>query len=446
MGMNAVVAQSGGPTCVINNSIRGAIDVLMESGEVEAVYGAEMGILGVLRNRLIDISSQDPEEIRLLERTPAAGAIGSCRYKLADRDTKAPYEEDYERIVEVFKAHNVGYFFYAGGNDSMDTASRINRLAHERGLELRVLGIAKTIDNDVGGGLQEDGTFAVCDHDPGYGSAARFWAVNVLAANEENKASYTSDPVLVMQAMGRKIGFITAAARLADPHREMPLLIIMPEALSADSPSENLEFITQNVNAVLKDAGRCMVVLTEGANLGDVGVLRDSFGHAQFSASERTAGQLLINHLNGTDRKDQKGRAQSRLCVPGIARLDVAGTLQRRDIGTVSSVDLQEAYQVGANAARLALAGETGYMSTIIREPGDSYAVRYDKVELDVVANAERTFPAQWIAPSKVDVTDEFVRWARPLLGEPLPRFTRFKAKYADTAGLPPYVPQAHRR
>ena len=445
MRMNAVVAQSGGPTCVINNSIRGAIDVLMGSGRVGTVYGAEMGILGVLRNRLIDISSQEPEQIRLLERTPAAGTIGSCRYKLADSDTKAPYEADYERIIEVFKAQNVGCFFYAGGNDSMDTASRINRLAHERGLDLRVFGIAKTIDNDVGGGLQEDGTFAVCDHDPGYGSAARFWAVNVLAANEENKASYTSDPVLVMQAMGRKIGFITAAARLADPQRQMPLLVIMPEALSSDSPSDNLELITDNVNNVLRDAGRCMVVLTEGANLGDVGVLRDSFGHAQFSASERTAGQLLINHLNGTDRKDLKGRAQTRLCVPGIARLDVAGTLQRRDIGTVSSVDLRESYEVGANAARLALAGETGYMSTIIREPGDAYAVRYDKVELDVVANAERKFPAQWIAPNRVDVTEGYVTWATPLLGDPLPRFSRFTPKYAASAGLPPYTPQAAR-
>jgi len=445
MGRNAIVAQSGGPTCVINNSIRGAVDALMASSEVDTVYGAEMGILGVLRNRLIDISSQDPEDIRLLERTPAAGALGSCRYKLADRATGQPYREDYSRIIEVFRAHNVGYFLYAGGNDSMDTANRIGELAGAEQLDLKVIGIAKTIDNDVGGGLQEDGTFAVCDHDPGYGSTARFWAINVLEANEENKASYTSDPVLVIQAMGRKIGFITAAARLADPRRDMPLLIVMPEALSADEPRANLELITENVNRFLRAAGRCMVVVTEGANLGDVGVLRDSFGHAQFSASERTAGQLLINHLNGTDEKDSRGRAHSRLCVPGIARLDVPGTRQRREAGSVSSTDLKEAYEVGANAARLALEGHSGHMSTILREPGDAYAVRYEKVKLDVVANAERKFPARWIAPSKVDVTDEFVRWAKPLIGDPLPRFTRFEPKLAGRAGLPEYTPQGLR-
>lgn len=445
MAMNAVVAQSGGPTAVINNSVRGVVDRLTRSGEIATVYGACMGILGLLRNKLMDLSAQDPEQVRLLAQTPSAGTIGSCRYKLADKSTGGIYEEDYDRIVQVFKAHDVGCFFYIGGNDSMDTADRVAALARQGGLGLQAIGIAKTVDNDVGGGLQEDGTFALCDHSPGYGSVARYWAMGVLEANEENKASYTSDPVLIMQAMGRKIGFITASARLGDPGRQMPLLIIMPEALSKDDPEANLEFITENVNRLLREQGRCMVVIAEGANLGDVGILPDSFGHAQFSASRTTAARLLMNYLNGMDRRDSDGRAQSRLALPGIARVDVPGTVQRRDISRASSVDLDEAYHVGAHAAELALEGRSGVMATILRKPGQHYEVEYSEVPLEVVANAERSFPARWIAPGKTDVTDDFVRWAMPLIGQPLPRFARLEARPAPESGLSEYVPQGLR-
>jgi 6-phosphofructokinase 1 len=443
MPVNAVVAQSGGPTSVINNSVRGVLDTLMSSDEIGKVYGAQMGILGVLQNKLIDLSAQDPEQIRLLSETPSAGTIGSCRYKLADG--KGLFQQDYARIIEVFKAQRVGCFFYVGGNDSMDTAGRVAALARQAGLDLKAIGVAKTVDNDVGGGLQEDGTFAICDHNPGYGSVARYWAIGIREANEENKASYTSDPVLIMQAMGRRIGFITASARLGDPDRELPLLIIMPEALGKGEPRANLEFVTEKVNDILRQEGRCMVVLTEGANLGDVGELRDSFGHAQFSASQTTAAQLLMNYLNGTDRKDEKGRAHSRLVVPGIARVDIPGTLQRRDSTRFSSVDMEEAYQVGARAAELALEGKGGVMATILRKPGDDYEVQYGDVPLQVVANAERVFPAEWIAPGKVDVADGFVRWASPLIGEPLPTFTRLEPRMAPKAGLAHYVPQGLR-
>jgi 6-phosphofructokinase 1 len=445
MAINAVVAQSGGPTAVINSSVRGVVETLRASGEVETVYGAKQGILGVLRNELIDLTAQDPEQVRLLGSTPSAGAIGSCRYKLASKDTGETYEEDYARIVEVFKAHDVGMFFYIGGNDSMDTANCVAQAARKEGLDLKGIGVTKTVDNDVGGDLQEDGTFGVCDHNPGYGSVARYWALNVLEANEENKASHTSDPVLIMQAMGRKIGFITASARLADPERRMPLLILMPEALSKDDPEANLEFITGNVNRVLKDAGRCMIVVTEGANVGDVGVLRDAFGHAQFSACQTTAAHLLMNHLNGVDRTDEQGRAHSRLCVPGIARVDVPGTMQRRDILRASTVDLEEAYGVGAHAAEIALSGRSGLMSTIVRIPGDSYGVEYGEVPLEVVANAERSFPADWIAENRVDVTDGFVDWAMPLIGEALPQFTDFDPIMAEEADLADYTPEAYR-
>ena len=222
----------------------------------------------------------------------------------------------------------------------------------------------------------------------------------------------------------------------------MPLLVLMPEALSKDDTAANLELITERVNEVLGQAGRCMVVITEGANVGDVGTIKDSFGHAQFSASRTTAAHLLMCHLNGADRADSEGRTQSRLCVPGIARVDVPGTIQRRDITRASEVDLREAYGVGAHAAELALDGKSGVMSTIVRVPGEEYAVDFGEVALDIVANAERTFPAEWIAESRVDVTDGFVKWATPLIGEPLPSFTRIDPVMGGDAGLRDYVPQ----
>ncbi len=416
---NAVIAQSGGPTAVINNSIRGVIDTLKSSGKVDRIYGARMGIIGVLTEEFLDISSQNPKEIALLERTPSAGIFGSCRYKIKS-------QEDLERIIEVFTKHQVGYFFYCGGNDSMDTADKINTLAKEKRVDLICAGIVKTIDNDVGGGLQPDGTFAICDHNPGYGSTARSTAINILEANQENKASYTSDPVLVIGVMGRKIGFIAASARLADPERKMPLLLTLPEAFTS-GPEENLTYITRKVNERLEEFRRCIVVVSEGVNFGDLDILRDSFGHEQFSASGKTVEQVLTNYLNGLDRKDSKGRAQSRLVVPGIARSERPGTKQRREIATVSEVDLEEAYQVGVNAARIALTGETGFMSTIIREPGSKYKVTYGCVPLKVVANAERRFPSQWISSDKVDVTDDFIKWATPLLGGDLPLFANFQ-------------------
>jgi 6-phosphofructokinase 1 len=401
---NVVIAQSGGPTSVINNSVRGAINELISYKKIDKIYGAKMGILGVLQEELIDISAQEPYQIALLAETPSAGTIGSCRYKIKN-------DEDLARIVEVFKKHNMGYFFYCGGGDSMDTANKISKLAQKENLKLICTGIPKTIDNDVGGPLQVDGTFAVCDHDPGYGSVARNLAINILEANEENKASYTSDPVLVIGVMGRKIGFIPAAARLADPKREIPLLIILPESLSKDDYQSNLEFITEKINEKLKKQRRCIVVIGEGVNVGDLGILRDSFGHAEFSASEKTVEQALTNYLNGIDRKDNQGRAQGRLIIKGIARSERPGTRQRREIAYVSEVDREEAYQVGVYAARIALSGENGFMSTIVRNPNLPYKVNYDKILLDTVANSEREFPQEWITPDRVDVTDEFAEY-----------------------------------
>lgn len=417
---NAVIAQSGGPTSVINNSIKGAIDVFLSSNSIHKVYGAKMGILGILEENLIDISSQDRMEIEKLSVTPSAGALGSCRYKIKS-------EEDLSRIVKVFAAHNIGYFLYCGGGDSMDTANKVTKLAKEKGLDLVACGIPKTIDNDVGGKLQSDGTFAVCDHDPGYGSVARNTAINVLEANQENMASYTSDPVLVIGVMGRKIGFIPAAARLADPGRKMPLLIILSESFKNTDPEDNISYIMNMVNERLRDAGRCIVVISEGVKLGGLGNLKDSFGHTQFSSSALSVEQVLSNYLNGIDRG-----LKSRLAVSGSARWEKPGTRQRRESAYVSGVDLDEAYQVGKYAAELALIGKSGYMSTIVRVPAVRYKVRCDKVPLDIVANSEREFPPEWITKDKIDVTDEFISWATPLIGSDLYDFTRFKDIYAD--------------
>jgi 6-phosphofructokinase len=424
---NVVVAQSGGPSAVINNSLRGVVESCMTTPErFGTVYAGYHGIEGVLREELLDLSVQDAEEIALLRTTPAAGAIGTCRYKL-----KAHQQEDFERIVEVFKAHDVGYFFYIGGNDSMDTAHRVAQLAHERGLDLVATGVPKTIDNDVG-----DSEFKLIDHTPGYGSVARYWALNVQNANQENAGSCPSDPVLVLQAMGRKIGFIPAAARLADPGREMPLLIAMQES------GLTLPELADVVNDKLRERGRCLLVISEGFPVGDLGELKDSFGHTEFSSSKMTVERKTVNYLNEVG-----------LAARGAARGNVPGTDQRHNMIYASTVDLEEAYRVGQKAVQIAVEEGPGYMATILREPGPIYNVRYDKVPLELVANSERGFPEAWIAPGRLDVSDDFIRYAHPLIGESWPtiplvagrqRLARLEPIFAVKA-LPSYELQVWR-
>jgi len=427
LNKNVVVAQSGGPSPVINNSLRGVVETCRAMPEAfGTVYAAHHGIEGVLKEELLDLSTQDPEEISLLGVTPAAGSVGTCRYKLKKENT-----EDFKRVIEVFKAHRVGYFLYIGGNDSMDTAQKIASLAREHGLELVAIGIPKTIDNDVG-----DSEFKLIDHTPGYGSVARYWALMVQGAEEENRGSCPADPVLVMQAMGRRIGYIPAAARLADPKREMPLLIFLAES------GLTMVEVADRVNDLLRERGRALVVVSEGLKVGDIGEFKDVFGHTQFSSSEITVAQLLVNYLNKVG-----------LATRGAARGNVSGTHQRHDMASASTVDLGEAYAVGQKAALLAAEGQSGYMTTILRNPGPIYNVRYDKVPLELVANSERAFPQAWIAPNRADVTDDFLAYARPLIGEDWPsiplvdgrqRFARLKPIFAEQL-LPRYLPQAHR-
>jgi len=427
MKKNVVVAQSGGPSPVINNSLRGVIDACMDSPSVFGrIYGGWHGIEGVLNEELLDISAQPKNEIGLLAATPAAGSIGTCRYKIKDHQKK-----DFARVIDVFKAHNVGYFFYIGGNDSMDTAHKISRVAAEQGLDLVAVGVPKTIDNDVG-----DSEFKLIDHTPGYGSVARYWAYCIQNANEENAGSCPADPVLVVQMMGRKIGYIPAAARLADPERKMPLQIYMPES------GLTIDELVENVNTELKRSGRCIVALSEGFDVGDIGSRRDAFGHVEFGASKMTAQQVVVSYLN------EKG-----LAARGSARGHVPGTDQRSTAIYVSTVDLDEAYAVGRHAVEIAMKDGNGFMSTILRKQGNKYEVYYDKVPLEKVANSERTFPKEWLSKSRVDVTEDFISYAQPLMGNDWPeiplekglqRFARFMPVFAEKK-CQPYKPEGYK-
>ncbi|MEE4195370.1 MAG: diphosphate--fructose-6-phosphate 1-phosphotransferase [Anaerolineae bacterium] len=424
MNKNVLVAQSGGPTAVINGTVRGIIQACKSMPDhFGTIYAGFHGIEGVLKEELIDMSVQPDEELALLSTTPGAGAIGTCRYKLKARQT-----EDFERVIEVLKAHEIGYFFYVGGNDSMDTAHKVSVLANERGLDLIATGGPKTIDNDVG-----DSERKLIDHTPGYGSVARYWALNVQNANQENAGSCPPDPVLVMQVMGRKIGYIPAAARLGDPKRELPLQIYMPES------GHTLASLTDLVNDELRRSKRVILVVSEGFDVGSVGERHDSFGHIQYASSGISVAQVIVNHLNTVG-----------IAVPGKARGQVAGVDQRTNMSYASTVDMDESYNLGKKAVEIALKDGNGYMSTILREPGDIYTVRYDKVPLELVANSEREFPKEWLAENGIDVTDDFVQYAMPLIGKDNPnvpmvnglqRFARIKKIFAPQK-LPAYVPQ----
>ena len=427
MAKNVIVAQSGGPSSVINSSLRGIIETCkMFPEKFGKIYAGWHGIEGVLKEELFDLSIQEEEEIALLRNTPAAGSIGTCRYKLKDHQQK-----DFARIIDVFRAHNIGYFFYIGGNDSQHTAFKVAELAKENGLELVATGVPKTIDNDVG-----DSEFKLIDHTPGYGSVARYWAHIIQNANEENMGSSPADPVLVLQAMGRKIGYIPAASRLADPKREMPLQIYMAES------GVSLEEMADNVNDQLKKDGRCIVVVSEGFDVGSLGEVKDAFGHTSFGSSEQSVYQLVVNYLN------KKG-----LKATGKARGQVMGTDQRDTAIYASTVDLDEAYKVGQKAVEIAMKEGNGWMATILREPGFIYNVRYDKVPLEKVANSFRYLPREWITPDGLDVTDDFVRYAQPLIGGEWPpielingrqRFARLERRFIGKA-LPDYVPVNYR-
>jgi ATP-dependent phosphofructokinase / diphosphate-dependent phosphofructokinase len=428
MKRNALVAQSGGPSPVINSSLQGVVEgCLAFPDRVGTVYAAWHGIEGVLQEKLIDMGRQPTREISLLGTTPAAGAIGTCRYKLTDEQA-----EDFGRIVDVLKAHDIGYFFYIGGNDSMDTAAKVSKLARERGVELVVTGVPKTIDNDIG-----DSEFKIIDHTPGYGSAARYWALLMQNVEEENRGMCVSEPVAVLQAMGRKSGFITAAARLGDPQRKMPLQLYMAET------HHTLPTLHENVNAQLRKTGRCIVVVNEGFDVGGVGERHDGFGHVEYGASRTNAAQEVVNYLNAEG-----------LAVRGQATGQVPGVIQRSVSMCASKVDIAEARQVARHAVEVAMSDGTGWMATILRAAGSIYKPRFDKVALETVANSSRFLPSSWITKDGLDVTDDFIRYASPLIGDGDPeapvenglqRFARLDIKFVPRK-CPLYVPVRFRK
>jgi ATP-dependent phosphofructokinase / diphosphate-dependent phosphofructokinase len=431
MKRNVIVAQSGGPSPVINASLQGIIEACLDYPDrFKNIYAARHGVEGILLEELIDVGSQDRKEIGLLKTTPAAGVVGTCRYKL-----KEGQEEDFRRIIDVFRAHDVGFFFYIGGNDSMDTAHKVSELARSQDYDLTAVGVPKTIDNDLG-----DEDFTIIDHTPGYGSAARYWAYIIQNVNEENRGMCVSEPVSVLQAMGRTAGYIPAAARLADPEREMPLQLYLAET------DHNLETLAENVNAELARSGRCIAVVSEGFNVGSLGERHDGFGHIEYGASRQTVAQTVVNYLNDHG-----------LAVRGQATGQVPGVLQRGTSLYASGVDIEEAYQVARKAVEIAIDEGGGFMATILRKGGTMQSVAqgaeykpvFEKVPLEKVANSVRHLPPEWISDGGLDVTDDFIHYARPLIGNGNPdikienglqRFARFEMTLADK-NLSDYVP-----
>ena len=392
-GRNALVALGGGPSPVINASLLGVIEACREYDDIGEIYGALHGVEGVLCEELIRLDTQDQRELAKLRYTPASGAIGTCRYKLGKDEQAA---EDYVRILEVIKAHHIEYFFYIGGNDSMDTAMKVSRLASENGVSLICSGVPKTIDNDLG-----DEERTLIDHTPGFGSTARYWAMLMKDAEQENSGMYVSEPVSVFQAMGRKAGFITAAARLADPERKTPLQLYFSET------GQTLDDLYENVTKSLNDCGRAILVVSEGFDIGDMRKKHDGFGHIEYGASDDTAMQAVVSYLN------KRG-----IPVRGNVTGQIPGVMQRNTGICRSEVDELEAYEVGRHAVKVAIEHGSGYMATILRDYSASdYKIYYDKVPMEVIANSARGLPPEWITKNGIDVTDDYIDYAMPLIG-----------------------------
>ncbi|MHC4115365.1 MAG: 6-phosphofructokinase [Planctomycetota bacterium] len=409
---NAILAQSGGPTAVINSSACGVMQEASRSGKIGKVFGAINGILGVLKEELFDISSEGPETIEALKRTPAA-ALGSCRYKLKSlEDSRA----DYERILAVFKAHDIHYFFYVGGNDSMDTADKVNNLAKDMGYELCCMGAPKTIDNDL----------AYTDHCPGYGSAAKYVATCAMEAGRDTEAIYTADTCSILEVMGRNAGWIAAATGLAARSPEdAPHLIYMPEA------AFSFDKFVDDVREVLKRLGRVFIVAGEGLKdkngdyvTAEAGTFaRDSFGHIQLGG---VAGML-------------KAVVEKEVGIN--TRFNLLGTNQRSAMHLASLTDINEAYLCGQTAVKAAMAGENGKMVTLIREPVAKYKCTTALADLNDVANGEKKVPAEYINAQGNHITEAMRDYVRPLVqGEAtvlvgddgLPVFMRFERKLIE--------------
>jgi 6-phosphofructokinase 1 len=405
---NCVLAQSGGPTTVINASICGAVQEAMKHADIiTGIYGADNGILGILNEKLFDLGRESADDIEGLKSTPAA-AMGSCRYKLKDL-TKS--REDYERIIEVFKAHNIRYFFYAGGNDSMDTCDKICKLAKETGYEMTAIGIAKTIDNDL----------AFTDHCPGFGSVVKYNATAIMEAGKDTEAMYTADTVTVQEIMGRNAGWIAAGTGMARrSYEDAPHLIYVPEI------PFTVENFVQDVKEVLKRIGYCVIAAGEGMKnpegkyISEMGGSfgKDSFGHAQLGGVADILRGIIESEVN------VKCRTQK------------LGTCQRSAMHFASLTDVNEAYLCGQAAVKAAAQGISGKMVTLVRESDRPYRCTTGLADLSAVANGEKYLPREFMDERGTAITQAMRDYMTPLLqgqapvrigNDGLPVFVRLK-------------------
>ncbi len=402
---NLIFGQSGGPTSVINASAAGVfLEALDNSEVIEKVYGAKHGIVGILNEEFYDINQEDPAELELLKYTPSS-ILGSVRYKLAD---PADDDTDYKRLLEVFKKYNIRYFFYNGGNDSMDTCNKISKYMQESGWEMRVMGVPKTIDNDLYG----------TDHCPGFASAAKYLATSTMEVYMDATV-YNTNQITILEVMGRNAGWLTAATSLANMKGFGPDLIYLPE-LPLD-----LDKLVDDVQKIFDEKGKVIIAISEGVKttdgkflpelVGEVSV--DAFGHKQMGGT----GDVLADYLK--DRFDTKIRAIE------------FSLLQRCAAHLASKRDIEEAYNAGALAVRKAIDGMTDHMVGLKRAEGDDYKCEYIMIPLEKVANTEKKVPREWINEEGNQILPPFYDYCLPLIqGEPehpkedgLPRFAHLK-------------------
>ena len=399
-----IIGQSGGPTSVINASAYGVIRTALDNEAITKVYGAEHGIKGVLNDRLIDMSAEDAEELELLLYTPSS-ALGSCRYKIADPDVD---DTDYKRILEIFKKYDVRYFFYNGGNDSMDTCNKISKYMQKAGYECRVMGVPKTIDNDLFG----------TDHCPGFASAAKYIATSCMEVYQDARV-YDTGMICVVEVMGRNAGWLTAAAGLATVMGAGPDLIYLPET------DFDMDKYIAEVKKVYEEKGNCMVAVSEGIHYADGSFVAeaetsatDGFGHAQLGG---LAAMLADVAKKATGAK-----------VRGIE----LSLLQRCGAHLASQTDIDESFMAGKAAVENAVAGLTDKMVGFERTyEGGKYVCKTKLFDLADVANTEKKVPLEGINAEHNGVEQAFIDYALPLIqGETkmrktdgLPRFAKLK-------------------
>ena len=390
---NAFYAQSGGVTAVINASAAGVIEAARESKVIGKVYAGRNGIIGALLEDLIDTSQESKSAISALKHTPG-GAFGSCRYKLKSLETN---RREYERLIEVFRAHDIGYFFYNGGGDSADTCLKISQLAETMGYPIQAIHVPKTVDNDL----------PITDCSPGFGSVAKYTAVSIReAALDVKSMCATSTKVFVMEVMGRHAGWIAAAAGLAqEQDGDAPHIILFPEiAFDQD------KFLNK-VDRVVKKNGYCVIAVSEGARykdgtfLADAGSV-DAFGHKQLGGVAPVLAQMV---------KDKLGH-KYHWAVPDY--------LQRSARHLASEVDLEQAYAVGRAAVKFAEAGHNAVMPAIVRGKGKKYSWSICEAPLAQVANVEKKMPRNFISSDGFGITQQARDYLSPLIqGEAQPPY-----------------------